>query len=216
MKFVCIECDEPMKFAKNDGLDDDGSLSVNFICPSCEWGVTLLTNPQETQMVRSLGVKIGGSAVPPQADGDAADASGRSACGAGSGNAGARQRLGLPVFSPGAGYVSGARSAGRSAMVRRGDRTPGACAGVHSSHGTGRESRRTPVSRAPPRSRQRSWMRPVNTWACEARGRSGLFLVHVAQQSAPLSGGIPECCNGCRPGLSSRYHCHLRASCRAS
>ena len=65
MKFVCIECDEPMKFAKNDGLDDDGSLSVNFICPSCEWGVTLLTNPQETQMVRSLGVKIGGSVVPP-------------------------------------------------------------------------------------------------------------------------------------------------------
>ena len=66
MKFVCIECDEPMKFAKNDGLDDDGSLSVNFVCPSCEWGVTLLTNPQETQMVRSLGVKIGGSAVPPK------------------------------------------------------------------------------------------------------------------------------------------------------
>lgn len=66
MKFVCIECDEPMKFAKNDGLDDDGSLSVNFICPSCEWGVTLLTNPQETQMVRSLGVKIGGSTVPPK------------------------------------------------------------------------------------------------------------------------------------------------------
>ena len=65
MKFVCIECDEPMKFAKNDGLDDDGSLSVNFVCPSCEWGVTLLTNPQETQMVRSLGVKIGGSTVPP-------------------------------------------------------------------------------------------------------------------------------------------------------
>ena len=66
MKFVCIECDEPMKFAKNDGLDDDGSLSVNFVCPSCEWGVTLLTNPQETQMVRSLGVKIGGSTVPPK------------------------------------------------------------------------------------------------------------------------------------------------------
>ena len=41
-------------------------LSVNFVCPSCEWGVTLLTNPQETQMVRSLGVKIGGSTVPPK------------------------------------------------------------------------------------------------------------------------------------------------------
>jgi hypothetical protein len=66
MKFVCIECDEPMTFAKNGGMDEDGSLSVSFICPSCEWGVTLLTNPQETQMVRSLGVKIGGSTLPPQ------------------------------------------------------------------------------------------------------------------------------------------------------
>ena len=66
MKFVCIECDEPMKFVQNDGIDDDGSLAVSFVCPSCEWGVRLLTNPQETQMVRSLGVKIGGSTVPPQ------------------------------------------------------------------------------------------------------------------------------------------------------
>jgi hypothetical protein len=55
-----------MKFEQSDGMDADGSLSVTFRCPSCEWGVTLLTNPQETQMVRSLGVKIGGRAVPAQ------------------------------------------------------------------------------------------------------------------------------------------------------
>lgn len=66
MKFVCTECDEPMKFEQSGGLDADGSLSVAFRCPSCEWGVTLLTNPQETQMVRSLGVKIGGRTVPAQ------------------------------------------------------------------------------------------------------------------------------------------------------
>ena len=136
MKFVCIECDEPMKFARNDGLDDDGSLSVNFVCPSCEWGVTLLTNPQETQMVRSLGVENWRERRAAQADGDAADAPCGSAFGAGSGRAGARQRPGLPVFGLGAGYVSGARGAGRSAMVRRGDRTPGACAGVYSAHGS--------------------------------------------------------------------------------
>ena len=64
MKFVCTECDEPMKFDQNGGLDEDGSMSATFRCPSCEWGVTLLINPQETQMVRSLGVKVGGATVP--------------------------------------------------------------------------------------------------------------------------------------------------------
>ena len=66
MKFVCTECDEPMKFDHNGGLDEDGSLAATFRCPSCEWGVTMLINPQETQMVRSLGVKIGGTTVPAQ------------------------------------------------------------------------------------------------------------------------------------------------------
>jgi hypothetical protein len=66
MKFVCTECDEPMKFDQNGGLDEDGSMVATFRCPSCEWGVTLLINPQETQMVRSLGVKIGGATVPSQ------------------------------------------------------------------------------------------------------------------------------------------------------
>ena len=66
MKFVCTECDEPMKFDQNGGLDEDGSMSATFRCPSCEWGVTLLINPQETHMVRSLGVKIGGATVPAQ------------------------------------------------------------------------------------------------------------------------------------------------------
>lgn len=66
MKFVCTECDEPMKFDTSGGLEDDGTMSAMFRCPSCEWGVTMLINPQETQMVRSLGVKIGGQTVPAQ------------------------------------------------------------------------------------------------------------------------------------------------------
>lgn len=66
MKFVCIECDEPMKLDQNGGVDEDGSLSVSFRCPSCEWGFTLLTNPQETQVVKSLGVRIGGRTVASQ------------------------------------------------------------------------------------------------------------------------------------------------------
>ena len=65
MKFLCVECDEPMKFDSTAGIDDDGSLPVTFRCPSCEWGVTMLINPQETQMVRTLGVKVGGAEVAP-------------------------------------------------------------------------------------------------------------------------------------------------------
>ncbi len=66
MKFVCTECDEPMKFTQRGDLEDDGTMSAMFRCPSCEWGVTMLINPQETQMVRSLGVTIGGQTVPAQ------------------------------------------------------------------------------------------------------------------------------------------------------
>ncbi|MCB1041969.1 MAG: hypothetical protein KDC35_03470 [Acidobacteria bacterium] len=65
MKFLCSECQEAMKLDKTGGLEDDGTFSVRFACPSCDWGFVMWTNPQETQMVRSLGVKIGGSHVPP-------------------------------------------------------------------------------------------------------------------------------------------------------
>jgi len=66
MKFVCTECQEPMKFEGAGGLGQDGSLDATFRCPSCEWGVTMLINPQETQVVRSLGVKVGGDTEPAQ------------------------------------------------------------------------------------------------------------------------------------------------------
>src|SRR5262245_64089211 len=42
---------------------DEGSLTVTFRCPECGFRVAMLTNPFETQMVRSLGVKIGGGAT---------------------------------------------------------------------------------------------------------------------------------------------------------
>ncbi|HLC43424.1 MAG TPA: hypothetical protein VJO34_17595 [Methylomirabilota bacterium] len=63
MKFLCVSCDEPMKFSGSEG-PDEGSLSVTFGCPNCGYQVAMLTNPFETQMVRSLGVKIGGRALP--------------------------------------------------------------------------------------------------------------------------------------------------------
>lgn len=58
MKFLCVDCDEPMKLQRTGG-PDNGSMSVLFGCPSCGRQVAMLTNAMETQMVRSLGVKIG-------------------------------------------------------------------------------------------------------------------------------------------------------------
>jgi DNA-directed RNA polymerase subunit RPC12/RpoP len=58
MKFLCLDCDEPMKLHGTQG-PDEGSLTVTFRCPECGFRVAMLTNPFETQMVKSLGVKVG-------------------------------------------------------------------------------------------------------------------------------------------------------------
>lgn len=65
MKFLCVECDEPMRFRSVEG-PEEGSVSVTFGCPGCDHRVALLTNPVETQLVRALGVKIGGRGIPPE------------------------------------------------------------------------------------------------------------------------------------------------------
>jgi DNA-directed RNA polymerase subunit RPC12/RpoP len=62
MKFLCVACDEAMRLASTAG-PDEGSLTVTFACPKCGHRVAMLTNPWETQMVRSLGVKVGGQAA---------------------------------------------------------------------------------------------------------------------------------------------------------
>ncbi len=59
MKFLCVACDEPMKLTKADPPDDGGSIAALFACPKCANQIAMLTNPHETQMVQSLGVKIG-------------------------------------------------------------------------------------------------------------------------------------------------------------
>jgi len=63
MKFLCVDCDEPMKIKKTEG-PEEGSLTVIFGCPVCQRDIALLTNPWETQMLRSLDVKVGGKTVP--------------------------------------------------------------------------------------------------------------------------------------------------------
>jgi hypothetical protein len=39
---------------------DRGSISLTYACPDCGYEFAMLTNPMETQVVDSLGVKIGG------------------------------------------------------------------------------------------------------------------------------------------------------------
>jgi hypothetical protein len=58
MKFLCIPCDSPMKL-QTVGPPDRGSLSVVYSCPECGYEMAMLTNAYETQVVQSLGVRIG-------------------------------------------------------------------------------------------------------------------------------------------------------------
>ena len=65
MKFLCVPCDRPMKLVET-APPDRGSISVVYACPACGYEMAMLTNPFETQLVQSLGVKIGteGSGCP--------------------------------------------------------------------------------------------------------------------------------------------------------
>jgi hypothetical protein len=58
MKFLCVPCDSPMKL-KTVAPPERGSLAVVYYCPECEYEMAMLTNAYETQVVQSLGVRIG-------------------------------------------------------------------------------------------------------------------------------------------------------------
>jgi hypothetical protein len=58
MKFLCVPCDSPMKL-QTIGPPEGSSLSVVYSCPECGYEMAMLTNPYETQLVQSLGVRIG-------------------------------------------------------------------------------------------------------------------------------------------------------------
>lgn len=60
MKFLCVACDQAMRLQGTAG-PDEGSLTVTFGCPTCGHRIAMLTNPWETQLVRTLGVKVGGA-----------------------------------------------------------------------------------------------------------------------------------------------------------
>ena len=95
MKFLCVPCDSPMKL-QAVGPPDRGSLSVVYECPECGYEMAMLTNSFETQLVQSLGVRVGpelaaGASSAARASGGEAGVSGSSAGAAGSsGEAAAR------------------------------------------------------------------------------------------------------------------------------
>ena len=56
------------------GPPERGSLSVVYSCPECGYEMAMLTNAYETQVVQSLGVRIGPAGASAQADGASAEA----------------------------------------------------------------------------------------------------------------------------------------------
>jgi proto-chlorophyllide reductase subunit len=72
MKFLCVPCDTPMKL-QTVGPPERGSLSVVYACPECGYEMAMLTNAYETQVVQSLGVRIG----PPIESGGASTTGGK-------------------------------------------------------------------------------------------------------------------------------------------
>ena len=60
MKFLCIPCDAPMKLQTVEP-PDRGSLSIVYACPECGYEMAMLTNAYDTQVIQSLGVKVGPS-----------------------------------------------------------------------------------------------------------------------------------------------------------
>ena len=63
MKFICQSDNTVMEFVENVPSESGGSMSIQFQCPTCGRGIAMVTNPGETQMVRSLGVTIGHEAL---------------------------------------------------------------------------------------------------------------------------------------------------------
>jgi Proto-chlorophyllide reductase 57 kD subunit len=78
MKFLCVPCDSPMKL-QTVGPPERGSLSIVYACPECGYEMAMLTNAYETQVVQSLGVRVGPAEASAQA-GLPAEASAKVGC----------------------------------------------------------------------------------------------------------------------------------------
>ncbi len=63
MKFVCLNCETYMSLEKVE-KPQEGSLGVFFACPSCNAKFSMVTNAGETNMMNSLGLKLGAKSEP--------------------------------------------------------------------------------------------------------------------------------------------------------
>jgi hypothetical protein len=106
MKFLCVPCDSPMKL-QTIGPPERGSLSVVYSCPECGYEMAMLTNAYETQVVQSLGVRIG-----PDASAEAGASSGASS------------KCPFPAMIPGMEGPSAALRAGTVEGVERAEQIP--------------------------------------------------------------------------------------------
>jgi hypothetical protein len=120
MKFLCIPCDSPMTL-QAVGPPEGGSLSVVYACPECGYEMAMLTNPFETQLVQSLGVRIGpgnGAGAPGVAGARAAASASDTPSGPGETEAGTTTAGGRCPFAamvPGMeGALEGAEATGRA------------------------------------------------------------------------------------------------------
>jgi hypothetical protein len=99
MKFLCVTCDEPMKLTRTAPPDAAGSLNVLFTCPACERQIAMLTNAFETDMVSSLGVRIGPAAAAAEGGAPALPGAGPPAATAAASTAGDRAAAGGCPFT---------------------------------------------------------------------------------------------------------------------
>lgn len=68
VKFLCVGCDEAMRFVATKHSPRGESLTVVFCCPRCDVRIALSTNAGETRLVHSLGLSVaaGGQPAAPQ------------------------------------------------------------------------------------------------------------------------------------------------------
>jgi proto-chlorophyllide reductase subunit len=107
MKFLCVPCDQPMRLATVKP-PDRGSLSVVYSCATCGYEMAMLTNPYETQVVASLGVKVG----PQESAGAPASAAGGVAGSAAGATAAAAGVAGATIAAATGAHVEGGKEGG--------------------------------------------------------------------------------------------------------
>jgi hypothetical protein len=63
MKMLCVKCDQGMSL-KDSESGGDGTAGLVFVCQKCGASFAMLINPMEAQLVKSLGVQVGGRKEP--------------------------------------------------------------------------------------------------------------------------------------------------------